>query len=411
MSQNEQKPELCPHFGECGGCRHQDIPYADQLARKEQVLHALFGVWWDKPIAVAPSPAVWHYRNRVELAFGPKHYPEPPPPGFVRETVFGFKRRARWYWTLDVQECRITSVELSGLLEAVRAWFRRENLAAYNSRTGEGNLRFLLVREGKRTGERMVVLIARDTQFDKAAFVKAVLSKYPATSVFVARYGGRSEVASAEEMELVHGNPVIEECLHVPDEAGSRVVRFRISPFSFFQTSTLGAEQLYGMVREWVRHAKPPRLYDLYGGSGGIALVCNDLVPEVVSVERETSASQDGRHNAALNGAHNITFVTRSMEDFLSELRACPGGRTEGPVVVDPPRAGLHPKVVEALLALPFPEILYISCKPSVLAHELGRLSEGYSLEGVKAIDLFPHTEHVEVLARLVRRGSGLRAT
>ena len=118
-------PSLCPHFGECGGCAFQDVPYEEQLVRKEAQLRTLFDAFWDGAIPVAPSPAIWHYRNKVDFSFGRKRYPEPPPKGFERETVVGFRRKGKWYWPLDIAECRIGPEGTSSLLDGVRAWLPR----------------------------------------------------------------------------------------------------------------------------------------------------------------------------------------------------------------------------------------------------------------------------------------------
>jgi 23S rRNA (uracil1939-C5)-methyltransferase len=397
---------LCAHFGECGGCASQDVPYAVQLARKEAALRELFQNHWQGPIPVEPSPQVWYYRNRIDLNFGLKYYDEPPPKGFERETVLGFKRKGKWYRPLEVGECRIFSPELPGLLASVRGWVAEHGLKAYSSRRDEGLLRILLVREGKRTGQRMVVLTARSGEFDAASFAEAVLRGYPATSVQWGLFTGKAEITAAEELHVVHGAEGIEEELHVPAGEGLRRLRFALSPLSFFQTNTFGTEKLYGALRAWVAEAAPTVLYDLYGGSGGIALSCSDLVDEVVSVESFEPASADGVKNARRNGAGNIAFVAQPVEDYLRDRLQGVGLAPGAAVVADPPRAGLHPKALKRLIDLRPARLFYVSCKPSVFAEELDRLQEAYHLRDLRAVDLFPHTPHVEVIAALEARGA-----
>ena len=418
--------QLCPYFGECGGCHSQDVPYAEQLERKGAALAELFGPFWGRPVPVTPSPSVWHYRNRMDFSFGRKQYPEPPPKGFQRETVLGFKRKGKWYWTLDLEECRIAPEGVGGLLEAVRGWARARNLPAFNSRSKDGFLRILLVRQGVRTGQRMVVLItsSRHTgvclprerkrgrfrinqgELDAGSFLDAVHGSFPATSVQHAVFRGAAEITAADEIEVLDGPPVIEEELRVPDGAATRDLRFRISPFSFFQTNTLATEILYGTIRERVRDLAPETLYDLYGGSGGIALTCSDLVDEVVSVESVAEATTDGVHNARRNGVDNVTFHTAKVEHYLRDAIAGPGTlAANGAVIADPPRAGLHPKALRRLVTLAPPHLLYVACKPQVLAsQDLPALVEAYRLVELEAVDLFPHTPHVEVLARFERK-------
>ncbi|HIJ64624.1 MAG TPA: 23S rRNA (uracil(1939)-C(5))-methyltransferase RlmD [Candidatus Hydrogenedentes bacterium] len=401
MPQREPS-EWCPHFGECGGCSCQDVPYPQQLERKERALRELFAAHWNAPIPVEPSPVIWHYRNRLDLHFAPKRYPEPPPEGFVRETVLGFKKKGRWYWPLEIDECRIGSDKLPRLVAAMREWFRAEGLRAFDSRTKQGLLKILLLREGKRTGERMVVLVTGDGACDKRAFVDAVLAAYPATSIYHAVYRGSADTAAGEEVALLYGADAITEILEVPTDSGTRQLRFRLSPFSFFQTNSAATERLYGKIRKWVQAAQPHVLYDLYGGAGGIAFSCADLVERVISVESVESASEDGVCNAAANGIQkNVEFVTQKMKNYLRELLAGDGIGRQSAVVVDPPRAGLHPKALARLMELRPPDILYVSCKPTVFARELPYLLESYSMKNLEAVDLFPHTDHVELLARL----------
>lgn len=395
---------LCPHFGECGGCQYQDVAYDEQVRKKEAHLRELFAPFWNEPVAVTPSPAVWHYRNKVDVNFARKQYDTPPPPGFERETVLGFKRKGKWFWTLDIDDCRIGPEGLPALLAAVRGWARERKLTAFSSKTKDGFLRVLLVRQAKRTGQRMVVLITSDGDLDRDSFVETVLDAYPAESIYHGVFRGFAETAWAEELHLLHGAPAIEERLHVPDPQGERRLTFRISPLSFFQTNTLGTELLYGKLRAWVKEAAPPRLYDLYGGMGTIALACADLVPEIISVESVPDATADGEINADANNVQNVRFHTGKVKNFLKEELARIGEAPDAMAVLDPPRAGLTPKAMNRLLALGPRRIAYVSCKPEILARQdLPLLQERYVLRTMEAVDLFPHTPHLEALALLER--------
>jgi 23S rRNA (uracil1939-C5)-methyltransferase len=399
--------EHCAHFGDCGGCRLQDVPYSDQLARKSAVLEDLLGELWGRPVLVEPSPEVWHYRNKVDLSFSPMWYEQAPPPGFEREPVLGFKTRGRWYKPLEITECRIGPPDLSALLTPVRQWMETNKLTAFDSRTRKGFLRILLVRYGKRTGQRMVVLITADGPLDKASFVETVQGSWPADSIYHGVFRGLADVAAADEFELIHGAPAIEEDLRVPDGKEERVLKFQISPFSFFQTNTLGAERLYGKVRDWAKRVRPRYLYDLYGGAGGIAMTCSDLVERVWSVENVESATADGLKNVAANEVGNVTFATAKVEVWLKELLLAQDPArvaADTAAVVDPPRAGMHPKAARRLVELTPRALLYISCNPAQFVRELPALLEAYDLHDVSAVDLFPHTDHVELVAELVRK-------
>jgi 23S rRNA (uracil1939-C5)-methyltransferase len=393
----------CIHFGECGGCRSQDVPYDEQLAQKGQALAELFAPFWPHAIPVTPSPVLWNYRNKVDFTFARMQYPEPPPKDFVRDTVLGFNRRGRWYWPLDIEDCHIGPSHNAAILAAVREWMRRHELRAFDSRTGDGLLKVLLVREGKRTGQLMVVLITAPGAFDTGSFVEAVRGAAPVDSIQWAVHYGTSHVAFGEELQVLDGAPAIEERLHVPDGESERVLRFRISPWSFFQTNTFAAERLYGTIRHWLRDRAPRILYDLYGGAGGIAFACSDLVERVESVENVPDASEDGRDNARANGITNVNFLTEKVKNYLIGVLDGGGMGPDAAAIVDPPRSGLHPKALRRLLESAPRDILYVSCNPKILAQELPRFLEAYQLRDLRAIDMFPHTPHVEALAWMAR--------
>ena len=398
---------LCPHFGTCGGCQSQDVAYPDQLARKAHALSELFGFCWPDPIPVEPSPVLWHYRNKVDPAFGGKHYDEPPPKGFARETVLGFNPRGRWFGPIEIRECHIGPEGLAALLTGVGEWRRTMKYRHFDTRSGSGFLRVLLVRHAKRTGQRMVVLVTADGELDAAGFVECVQAVYPSDSIQHAVFRGRAQIAAADELRVLHGAPEITEELEVPDDgaAAARRLSLRISPFSFFQTNTLAAEKLYAVIRRWTKRAAPATLYDLYGGMGSIAFACADLVGEVHSVENVPEASEDGRHNARANDIGNVVFHTRKVEDYLRDLVSEQGAFPEdAAVVVDPPRAGMHPKALRRLLELAPRRVLYVSCKPAMLAREMPAFLETCDVSGMSAVDMFPHTPHVELVVQFERR-------
>ena len=421
----------CSHFGSCGGCSIQDLPYEAQLERKRAALQALLSPFWSSPLTVHRSPSEWYYRNKMEFAFGRLGHREPPegkPYTFVLDgTVLGLKEKGRWDKTLDLQECFLLSPELPALLRSLRGWLAREKLEGYDAKSNRGFLRHLLVREAKGTGQRMVMAISAAGEFPKASFVKAVLDAYPATTVLHGVSTSPSDVARTDDVRLLHGPGTIEEEITV-----QRPLRFRISPFSFFQTNTAGTEVLYRLIRDFVTtspspyplpvngergegafaKAPSPRsrgevgrrpgegvILDLYGGAGGIAFSIADLASKIISVENNPSASEDGRHNAALNGVTNVEFVTAAVEAFLQaqDLK-----KTEDAfVILDPARGGIHPKALKAVLTARPRSVVYVSCNPKLLAADLKQLSAGYRVARLEAVDLFPHTEHVEAVARL----------
>ena len=292
----------------------------------------------------------------------------------------------------------------TALTGAVRKWIREKDYRAADRRSEDGILRILLHREGKRTGEGMVVLITSDGEMDTDSFVETVLSVYPAVSIYRGIHRRTARGAFADELELLYGKEYIDEELHIPDGESVRKLRFRISPLSFFQTNTRGAGVLYGLIREWVREISPSILYDLYGGAGGIAFACSDLVDVVRSVEVVESATQDGEHNASVNGIENVFFTTDKIRGYLQNVIDHGGMEAKSAVVVDPPREGMTPKPLRRLIQCAPSDIVYVSCKPSVFAEELVEFTKRYRIVSMQAVDLFLHTEHVELVTVLKRK-------
>lgn len=397
---------VCPYFGECGGCRYQDIPYSEQCELKSKKLSELFYPYWDKEIPVTPSPDIYHYRNKIDLNFDGKYYESPPPEGFKRETVLGFKRKGRWYHTLDIDTCLIAPQGTEKILKSVRQWMKQSNIPHYDSRSHQGFLKVLLIRQARYTGQRMIVLLTGPGTFDPKSFVEKLQDTCPSESIQWAITESRAGAAFAETSTVLYGNETIEEKLHITSDNETRTIWFRWSPFSFFQTNTRATEILYTKIRKWIKEKAPRQLFDLYGGSGGIALFCADLVEQIISVDSIHSATQDGLYNAHRNNIQNVKFITDKVKNFLKGLYNTPlAPGPDGMVIVDPPRAGLHPKALRRLLELNPPHILYVACKPTVLIrNELPQFLEQYYIERIEGVDLFPHTPHVETIVALSRK-------
>lgn len=418
-------PGQCRHFGLCGGCSYQDLSYEQQLSEKKEGLTHLFHDYWRDPIPLTPSPVLWHYRNKIDPSFSFKWYEDAPPRDFPRETVLGFKEKGRWRRPLELEECRIAPQGVELLFPALREWVASTGHSAYHSRQNKGYLRHVLVRDGKRSGERMLMLITSPGALpDPDGFVEMVQSVFPCTSIYHGTFSGRAEVAFAEASSLLYGQERIEERMArlceedwevtaptAPDpvlflqneKKQDAFLHFDISPMSFFQTNPLGAERLYGCIRSWCREATRPVLYDLYGGMGSIALHVADLYPEIISVEEVADASADGRKNMLRNGVNHIEFITSTVQDIFKKHPLGERLQAESDVIVDPPRSGLHPKALKGLLEWAPSRLLYVSCNPARLEAEMEALTERYHLQSLRAFDLFPHTPHVEVVASFQR--------
>jgi len=367
----------------------QDISYEDQLAKKAQVVEALVKpLGWTAPVTVHPSPDTWYYRNKMEFSFQDVY---PAPAAGEDYLRLGLKQRNRWDRVMNLAECHLLSPEAPKLLDAVHAWAREAGLAPYNLHRQVGFLRHLVVREGKNTGERMVNLLTSPGELPARGFVEAVKAAYPATTILRGVHAEKSDVAVSDKVEILDGPGTIQEKV-----LGKS---FRISPYSFFQTNTRGAELLYSLLREHLKELGPKNLLDLYCGGGGIALSVADLCDRVMGVESVASAVEDARHNAAHNKVGNAEFMAAKVEELLPALAS--QSIEVDTVIVDPPRSGLHPAAVAALKELAPTWVLYVSCNPKAMAEDLRRLSGQYDLRHLQVVDLFPHTDHLEAVALL----------
>ena len=385
----------CPHFGTCGGCLFQNLDYARQLELKERHLRrtlfekGLPGLEPERILPVVPSPDVYHYRNKMEFAFADDW----------GELVIGLRergdpRRKSRGRTVGLTKCPIFSSAVDEIFPAVLEFAKEKGLAAHNPRKGRGILRHLVLREGKRTGDLMVLLATAPGSGADFGELAARLAP-PASRVksfFHVVSGRKSDIVSFEETRLLSGSPWIEEKL------GG--LTFKIYPQTFFQTNTGAAESLYRKIPELAGLTGRSRVLGLYCGSGAIEIFLAGQAGKVTGVDSLPENIRNAGENAAANGAGNCTFVAGTVEDFLND----PGGEPPDVVVVDPPRPGLTPRALKSILALEAPEAVYVSCNPPALARDLKHfMARGYRLQAVLPFDFFPHTPHLEVLAVLAR--------
>jgi len=383
----------CPHFGICGGCRWQDLEYAHQLQLKEQLVQQALagrGLTPGELHPALPSPQEFYYRNKMEFSFGSS-----------RESglELGLHMRGRYNRIFDLEACHLQSEVSNRVVDSFRRHCVARELPPYDLRSHEGLLRFLVVRETKQTGQTMVNLVVADYPSGPVDEVmEAVLDEIPEiTTALVTLHTGKAQVAIGEEEFVIKGEG------HMVERCGP--LEYGISPASFFQTNTLQAERLYGLVEILAGPFDGKRVLDLYAGTGGISLQLARRAGTVVAVEQVAEAVADGRRNASRNGLENCELVALPAEVYLSELRPGEGGFQV--VVVDPPRAGVHPKALRALAQLAPTTLVYVSCNPETFADDAALLvEEGYELEQVRPVDMFPHTPHCELAARLVRPAS-----
>lgn len=379
----------CPHFRVCGGCWWQDVEYADQLRLKEGIVRGYLAPWMDEGMwaPILPSPEVWGYRNKMEFSFDR---------GKEGEFQLGLHLRGRFDQLFDLRACALAPPIFSEIVAFVRAFAMARGLLPYDQRRGAGLLRFLTIREGRGTGERMVVLTAIRREDAFLELAEELTERFPSIrSVLFAHNDRPGQIAYGDVEEVLCGTPEIREILRV----GETSLAFDLSFRSFLQTNTLAAQRLYEGVLDFASPSGAERILDLFCGIGTITGFLAAHAREVVGVEIVEDAVEDARRNMVANGIENVEFLAGPVEKVLRDL--------PGPfdlAVVDPPRAGVHPKALRRLKELAPARLVYLSCNPKTLADDLRVLTETYDIVRAQVVDLFPHTPHVETVVEMKRR-------
>jgi 23S rRNA (uracil1939-C5)-methyltransferase len=384
----DRVPAPCPYFGRCGGCRLQHLAYPAQLAFKEkqvrECLHRLGGVGEFELRPILPAADTYGYRNKMEFTIAG----DPP--------ALGLHVFERYDVVLDIERCLLQSETMNTLLDEFRRQLRDRALSVWDPRTERGLLRFVMMREGRNTGEAMVNVVAAAPDVETLTPVAdAVRDRAPATTSVVLNVNAKkASVAVGSEEHLLSGREYITESLDG--------VVFQVSANSFFQTNTRQAERLFAVVEAACELTGEETLLDLYSGTGAISLLLARRVRAVYGIEVAAAAVADAVRNARANGIGNCTFLAGEVRHVLPDLMR--QGVRASVVVADPPRAGFHPKALSALATLAPARIVYVSCNPSTLARDVGDLvRQGYRLEWVQPVDMFPQTPHIEAVARLSR--------
>lgn len=395
----------CAHFGVCGGCKWQHLDYAAQLEQKaKQVADALAHIGNFSAVEMLPpigAETLFHYRNKIEFSFSDQRFlleGESRKPEKPTTFALGFHAPRRFDKVVDIDLCHIAAPEMNIALNVVKAFARQSPFAPYSVRTNQGFWRHLCIRKALRTGETMINLV---TSWFEPALMQELLAELrralpeSLTTLVNNITTRKSGTSIGEEEKVIFGKGFITEKL------GD--LKFKISANSFFQTNTEQAEKLYETALQMADLSTSDVVYDLYCGTGSIAIFVAHRCKKVLGVEVVESAIQDARDNAALNGAENCTFRQLDLKDFnklKSELSAF---GLPDVVITDPPRAGMHPDAVKFLLELSPKRIVYVSCNPASLARDAKTLCEcgEYHLIKTQAIDMFPHTNHIESVAVL----------
>ncbi|OGJ56419.1 23S rRNA (uracil-5-)-methyltransferase RumA [Candidatus Peribacteria bacterium RIFCSPHIGHO2_02_FULL_52_16] len=406
----------CSHFHDCGGCVWQNLPYDKQINYKEDIvretLEHLTPVEEDvrkslpgRVLKIIPSPQLYHYRNKLEMSFGYQAMRTEDVNGrriyFDENPTIGFHQPGQWSTVLPITECHLYDEQIGVLLAAVRRFMEETRLPVFNPKTQKGLLRTLLLRRGIQTGEQMICFIvhARKKELE------------PLFQHFMRHFGGRSHLASLLIVEHLGvndkpENPKIHTLIGKPTISERLFdLQFEISPFSFFQTNTLGAEKLYRAIADAADLSLRDTVLDAYCGMGTIGQYLARFCQRVVGIESHPSAIEDALKSAGKNKISNISFYKGRTEQILKDQLKAGSKYQFDVIVLDPPRAGLHPKALEAVIEHAPKKIVYVSCNTATLARDLGGfLKNGYELRTVQPVDLFPHTAHIESVSLLQKK-------
>jgi 23S rRNA (uracil1939-C5)-methyltransferase len=399
---------LCRHASICGGCTWQHVRYPAQTAfKRDQVrdhLHRIGGLRHLDPHPTLACDSPFGYRNKMEYTFAESRWltdEEIASGAPIDRTppALGLHIPGRYDKILNLEECHLQIPVSYAILDAVRTHAREHGIPAYRTHSRQGYLRNLMIRNGQNTGDLMVNLVVNG--FDEGILFPMrdmLLRRFPDITTLVVNVNDTPSPTSVGRYE---------EVLHGPGSITERLGahRYEIGANAFFQTNTPQAERLYEIAKTYAGIRPGDLVYDLYCGVGTISMYVSDQAREVVGIELNETAIANAEANRDRNGVRNVRFrqgdVQRAFSDDLLAETGIPDV-----LITDPPRAGMHPDVVERLAALPIPTIVYVSCNSSTLARDLALLDAAYETTDVQPVDMFPQTYHIECVARLKRRGA-----
>ncbi len=401
----ETREAVCDIFGECGGCIYQKIPYADQLKMKEDQCRRLLEPLLEENTVydgIKGSPEEFGFRNKMDFSFGNEEKG-----GDLR---LGLHRRQTRYTVLNADSCKNVHPDMTAILTCVRTYCLEKKLPIYNKVIHEGYLRFLLIRRSRATGE-ILVLLAHSTQMqhdfsELAGRLKKLEGEKQLKGHLTGFWDADDDsVADALKPERVR-------CIFGRDSMTERLLglEFKVTLFSFFQTNSKGAEQLYETVRDYIQISdavkrggseSKPVLYDLYCGTGTIAQIVSPAASKVYGIELIPEAVRAARENARRNGITNCEFLSGDVLEMLPSIKEKPDY-----LILDPPREGIRPKTLKKLLQYDVQNMIYVSCKASSFVQDMAVMREaGWQCERYTLVDMFPHSVHVELVCSLKRTG------
>ncbi len=396
---------FCQHFGTCGGCKWQMLPYELQLQYKQQQvtdqLRRIGHVELPEIQPILGSPRERNYRNKLEFTFSSQRYRTFEEIGdreekFLPEPALGFHAPGLFDKVVEIRTCYLQDDPTNTLLTVLRAYTEERKLPYYDFKGHSGWLRNAVIRVAT-TGEVLVNLVINyEDREERENMLQHVLTHVPGiTSLNYTINAKMNDTIFDQEVVCWRGKPYIEEKLEN--------LRFKISPKSFFQTNTYQAEALYRVTREFAGLTGSEVLYDLYCGTGSIGMFCAAGASKVIGIEVVEDAVKDAYENAALNGLDHCLFFAGDVSDICTDAFFAEHGRPDV-IITDPPRAGMHEKLVQQLLKMRAPKVVYVSCNPATQARDLQLLDAAYRITRLQPVDMFPHTHHIENVALLELR-------
>lgn len=391
---------FCEHYNYCGGCQWQHVPYEEQLKFKEnqvkQQLQRIGGLKNPKPKKIVSCEKKVAYRNKLEFSFASQRWLTPEElnkPGVTKGPGLGFHISGHYDKVLDIHKCHLQD----DFSNTVRNWLREyaleKNISFYFLKRKEGELRSLTIRNTRGDEWMLIIQFGTDLNDKLSALLEDLKNKFPEiNSIFYVINKKLNDSFLDQDTILFHGQDTISEKI--------KDLNFRIRPKSFFQTNPDQSEKLYSLASEMCGDLKGKTVYDLYSGTGTIALFMAKNAKRVIGIESVDQAVEDANWNAETNNIKNTEFFCGDMKEMLKE-DFCKKNGFPDLIVCDPPRDGIHKDIIEVLLQIEAKRIVYISCKPSTQARDLSLLSEKYDVGKIQPVDMFPHTHHVENILQL----------
>jgi 23S rRNA (uracil1939-C5)-methyltransferase len=399
---------VCSHFGLCGGCKWQHLDYTWQLFYKEKQvrdnLERIAGIQSPVISPIIASDNTLYYRNKLEFTFSNRKWLTDGANAGIKTqgelSGLGFHLPGMFDRILDIDHCYLQQDPSNAIRLSIRNWGINNQVSFYDVRNHEGVLRNLIIRNS-RSGELMVIIITgnRDEKVENDLF-PYIIQQFPEiNSLIYVVNNKKNDTINDLDYRLIKGDPFINESMASP-MIGKPPLLFRIGPVSFYQTNPIQAENLYKTAFDLADFSGNELVYDLYTGAGTIACYVSSSVKKVIGIEYNEAAIDDARINASINMISNAEFVAGDMVNVLTEQFIAEHGKPDV-VITDPPRSGMHPKVVEQLMSIGPDRIIYISCNPATQARDLQMMKEKYEITAIQPVDMFPQTQHVENIIRL----------